>query len=319
MHVTVAICTWNRADLLGQTLRQMRHLRIPEAVTWELLVVNNNCTDSTEEVVADHAAHLPIRQLLQHAQGLSHCRNLAIAEARSDLIHFTDDDVLVDEHWLAALVRASARHPAASAFGGPIRPWFPGEPDADLVAAYPALACGFCGLDHDRGEGPLATGQAVWGANMAFRRRLLRGLSFDPSIGPTPAPIGSDGKGLVMSVGGGDDDRFIRALHDRGDAVVWVPDMVVLHYVDPRRMTLEYLDSYYQRRGRETVRAEGSPRGATIRGVPRWVLRQWLDARLREQLNRVALRRRAALKWRRKASVLQGMILECRTSGGGND
>jgi hypothetical protein len=52
MHVTVAICTWNRAGLLAQTLEQMRQLVIPPGVTWELIVVNNNCTDDTDQVIA---------------------------------------------------------------------------------------------------------------------------------------------------------------------------------------------------------------------------------------------------------------------------
>ncbi len=34
MKVTVAICTWNRADLLDQTLAEMRKLRIPVGVDW---------------------------------------------------------------------------------------------------------------------------------------------------------------------------------------------------------------------------------------------------------------------------------------------
>ena len=61
-RVTVAICTWNRADLLDRTLAQMHRLWIPEGVTWELLVVNNNCTDHTDEVINRHAAALPLRQ-----------------------------------------------------------------------------------------------------------------------------------------------------------------------------------------------------------------------------------------------------------------
>ena len=42
LDITVAICTWNRADLLDQTLSQMRALDVPRDVQWELLVINNN-------------------------------------------------------------------------------------------------------------------------------------------------------------------------------------------------------------------------------------------------------------------------------------
>src|SRR5262249_56770240 len=58
-RLTVAICTWNRAGLLDQTLGRLRELEIPPGTEWELLVVNNNCTDDTDAVVARHAGSLP--------------------------------------------------------------------------------------------------------------------------------------------------------------------------------------------------------------------------------------------------------------------
>ena len=45
VSVSVVICTWNRAGLLDQTLARMRELHVPAGLAWELLVVNNNCTD----------------------------------------------------------------------------------------------------------------------------------------------------------------------------------------------------------------------------------------------------------------------------------
>jgi len=51
MFLTVAICTWNRANLLKQCLDHMTKLVIPLDIKWELLVVNNNSVDDT---------HIPI-------------------------------------------------------------------------------------------------------------------------------------------------------------------------------------------------------------------------------------------------------------------
>src|SRR4051812_1329005 len=101
MLVTVAICTWNRAALLDRTLARLRDLRIPPGLSWELLVVDNNCTDETSAVLARHAKHLPLRALHEPKQGHSHARNRAVAEARGDLLLWTDDDVLAHADWLA--------------------------------------------------------------------------------------------------------------------------------------------------------------------------------------------------------------------------
>ncbi len=98
MRVETAICTWNRASLLDRTLAEFRLLEIPHGVEWEVMVVNNQCSDSTDAVIARHAAHLPIRRLVEPRPGLSHSRNCAVAAARGDLLVWTDDDVLVDRH-----------------------------------------------------------------------------------------------------------------------------------------------------------------------------------------------------------------------------
>jgi glycosyltransferase involved in cell wall biosynthesis len=63
MMLTIAICTWNRAKLLELTLTEMRNLQIPSGMDWEVLVVNNNCTDETDEILSRHASHLPLRRL----------------------------------------------------------------------------------------------------------------------------------------------------------------------------------------------------------------------------------------------------------------
>src|SRR5262245_31774006 len=111
MKVSVAICTWNRAALLDQTLAEMSNLRIPSGVDWELLVVNNNCTDATDEIIARHADRIPVRRLFESRQGHSHARNCAIEASSGELILWTDDDVLVDSNWLAAYVAAAESHP----------------------------------------------------------------------------------------------------------------------------------------------------------------------------------------------------------------
>ena len=116
VSVTVAICTWNRAPLLDRTLVEMRKLRIPPGVEWELLVMNNNCTDNTDQVIARHADHLPIRRLFEPKQGLSNARNCTVRAAEGEFLLWTDDDVLVDPKWLESYVDAVQRWPTASVF-----------------------------------------------------------------------------------------------------------------------------------------------------------------------------------------------------------
>jgi glycosyltransferase involved in cell wall biosynthesis len=309
MYVTVAICTWNRADLLDQTLTRMRELRIPEGVEWELIIVNNNCTDHTDEVIARHTDALPIRRILESRQGHSHARNRVLSEARGDLLLWTDDDVLVDREWLVEFVKAAVRHPDAAGFGGPIEPWFPVPPDVDLVKAFPALAIGFCGLDLGIPEGTLPDDAQVVGANMAHRLEKVGRLRCDTRLGMTP--IKSSGK-ESLAVGGYEDYDFNNRLRAQGERFVWVPTMRVKHYVNPARMTLDYLRSFYAEGGRTEVRRLGIPSGPRIFGVPRWLIRLWIEASFKQILFRQTGPRATSLEWERKRCVLGAMISECR-------
>lgn len=65
LTVTVAICPWNRSDALRLPLGQFTKMRVPKGIAWELLVVNNNCTDDTAQVCGAFDGRLPVRSLLR--------------------------------------------------------------------------------------------------------------------------------------------------------------------------------------------------------------------------------------------------------------
>src|SRR5258706_15464470 len=144
MDISVAICTWNHARLLDQTLSKMANLVIRPSLKWELLIIDNNCTDDTSAVVQKHTAVLPIRFILEPKQGQSNARNRALLEADSDWVLFTDDDVLVDPNWLATYEKAAAdAGDDVVLLGGDIVPYFPEKPDPALVQARPMVGGGF--------------------------------------------------------------------------------------------------------------------------------------------------------------------------------
>src|SRR5947207_180454 len=102
MRVTVAICTFNRAESLRRTLESVAALHLPEALDWEVVVVNNNSTDHTDSVIESFKERLPIRREFEPQPGASNARNRAVYVAKGDYFVWTDDDVVVDNGWLAA-------------------------------------------------------------------------------------------------------------------------------------------------------------------------------------------------------------------------
>ncbi len=83
MLITVAICTLNRDKLLRLTLKSVAAMRLPADLDWELVVVNNGCTDRTDEIIAAFAGRLPVRREFEPQRGISNARNRAVdADAR---------------------------------------------------------------------------------------------------------------------------------------------------------------------------------------------------------------------------------------------
>lgn len=264
LDVTVVICTFNRSALLSQTLERITQVSAPSP-NWELLLLDNNSSDSTKAVAEAFAKRLPLRYLFEGRQGKTHALNRSLDEARSDLIVWTDDDVLVELNWLDALLSASRRFPEAALFGGPVAPWFPVEPSPELLEAFPIVRSGFCGVDYDLPEGPAPAPYWVHGANMACRRSRIGRARYNESLGPS---------GTQWM--GNDDTTFVTAVRREGGTMIWVPSMAVRHYVDPGRLTVTYLRKHYRGAGLTWIRDSGVPAGRRLFGVPVWMWQRWL-------------------------------------------
>jgi len=276
MQISIAICTWNRCELLRQALEQMTQLVIPPGVNWELLVVNNNCTDATDDVIATFVTSLPIRRLFESKPGLSHARNAAVREAGGEYILWTDDDTLVHENWVAAYVEAFQRWPEAAFFGGPILPLFAVPPPACLILVCPRVAGVYA--TRDLGAKPLrfdGGDRVPFGANYAMRIKEQRCYRYDPQLGRKP------GTNIV-----GEETTLIKALLADAYEGWWVPDAVVQHYIPPERMTTRYLRRFFMGMGQYYAKTEPAWEGPVLFGKPRWLWRAALSHELRYRLRR---------------------------------
>jgi glycosyltransferase involved in cell wall biosynthesis len=84
---------------------------------WELVVVDNGCTDRTMQIVRGHADRLPALIIAdaRAKRGLNHARNAGAAAARGDFLAFCDADDVATPGWLAAMAEAA---PDADLVGG---------------------------------------------------------------------------------------------------------------------------------------------------------------------------------------------------------
>ena len=309
MRFSVSICTFNRARLLEQCLARLTQLRIPRDVGWEVVVANNCCTDDTDDVVRAFEGRLPVRLVFVAEPGASHARNRLAKEARADWIAWTDDDVLVEVDWLAAYDAAIEAFPSATMFGGPIEPWFEGDPPAWLATKTDVIAHAFALKPRGR-LGDLLSSERLLAncANFCIRSEVQRQFRFDPAVGPQP---GSEIRGEEVEV--------IRTALAAGYEGRWVPDALVLHFLPSSRQTLSYLRAYWVGRG-EYLALRNPPDGPRLLGSPRWLWRKLVESELAYLVARV--RGVAPERWLeqlREASIWRGQWLRSRhlTPGSG--
>ena len=234
--VSVCICTHNRSQSLQQTLNSFASQIDINSGRVELLVVDNNCTDSTPQVIEAFRKRLPIRKVTETRQGLAYARNRAVVEFQGDVLLFTDDDVRLEPSWLAAYLDAIRLFPDADFFGGRILPdWGNAKPRWIGDEPLPLIDGLLVWFDHGAETRLLGTTEPPpFGASFAIRRRLFE------KIGLFRTDLGTGGMGL----GRGEETEFLMRARDSRAQGVYVGEALCFHAYDPRRLTLAALYRY---------------------------------------------------------------------------
>jgi glycosyltransferase involved in cell wall biosynthesis len=263
MFISVAICTFNRAESLRRTLASLVMIRVPRDVGWEIVIVNNNSTDHTDQVISEYMSRLPVRREFEPSVGKSYALNRAIDVATGDYILWTDDDVLVDAGWLTAYVEAFRRWPEAAVFGGRIKPRYEAPVEKWVIESESVLGGPYAIRDFGDDVHPLSADDEdhfPYGANWAIRAAEQQAFRYDTQLGPVPNRIRN-----------GEETDLMHRLLESGATGYWIPGAIVEHCIGRDRQTVRYIAAYYESRAEalavRTAAATGTP--PFLFGIPR--------------------------------------------------
>jgi glycosyltransferase involved in cell wall biosynthesis len=224
--VSVVIPTKNRPESAARTVNGIFASGYPRSRLEVILVDNASGDDATFEPGAVKAPpDAQLRVLHESKPGGSNARNRGLAEASGEIVVCADDDVDVDESWLARMVQPIAADERVSGVAGltapreletPSQLWFEGF--GGFMRGFERRVYDIAEPPPDKPLFPFTIGDLGSGQNMAFRRRVLLELGgFDPALGTATATLGGE-----------DLDAMFRVLL-AGHRVVYEPAAIVRH------------------------------------------------------------------------------------------
>ena len=255
MRISVVVCTYNRCESLRRTLKSFKEVVAPQGGSWELILVDNNSKDETR-IIAEafkEESGLNVKYVFETRQGLSHARNRGIEQAEGEIIAFTDDDVMVDRYWLSNIERAFEEHDV-SCVGGKILPvWEIPKPEWIIPQLHYILAL------LDRGDKPFRLeSPIVWGANFAIRSDIFEKYGvFDTKLGRIPERLFA-----------GEDTEFVRRILNKGEKVMYDPNVIVFHYIPSDKISKRYFRKWKYDQGVLRASLRGNSKHKGYSGIP---------------------------------------------------
>jgi glycosyltransferase involved in cell wall biosynthesis len=221
--ISVAICTYNRAELLDLLLQTLCEQNL-ESSFYEIIVVDNNSKDNTRAVAESFCAQNPnFYYFFEPNQGLSYARNRGWQEASGRYVAYVDDECKVPRHWLSVAKTIIDKF-SPGAFGGPIIGYF-NERKPRWYRYGSSKPIDKARFLHSGEYGK------IYGGNSFFKKKILvKAGGFDTSFGMSGKKIGYGEETALL--------KKISLIYQ--ETLYLDPNLFLYHLVLKKKMTWSY-------------------------------------------------------------------------------
>lgn len=119
---SIVVPCYNEANYLSNTLASLKAQNTTEK--YEVIIVDNNCTDETVKIARDHGATI----VTEKRAGVCWARQAGTKIAKGEIIVSTDADTTFSSNWLSNIDSKFRQNKRLVAIGGPCRyisgPWW---------------------------------------------------------------------------------------------------------------------------------------------------------------------------------------------------
>ncbi len=233
-NFTVVIPAYNGAKRLPKVLSRLLEQTGIEQCKWEIIVVDNNSSDHTAELIKSYQknwiGNSSLRYCLETQQGIAFARQKGVNEARGQLIGFLDDDMIPAPDWVAQAIAFGKEYPQAGAYGGQIHGDFEEDPPKDFARIQSFLAI------RERGTQPKLYEPEILvlppGAALVVRKPVWKA-----HVPEKLALLGRLGKSMLS----GDDYEVLIHIHKANWEIWYNPQMHSYHQIPKSRLEKDYL------------------------------------------------------------------------------
>jgi len=222
-EITGIICTHNRERYLERCILSLLEQSIVSE-KYEILVIDNGSTDSTEEICQRFLHHSNFRYIFEPVLGLSQARNTGWKNAKGKYVGYIDDDATADHLWFEKSLEAfHSTSPEPEWVGGPVQlDWEVPAPVWLTEEYFGALGWVNWGREARFLEG---SGEWLVGCNSLYRRDILEQMNgFDTRLGRK--------KKLLLS---GEEVQFQHRLKAINGRLYYHPGICIFHAVPKER------------------------------------------------------------------------------------
>jgi glycosyltransferase involved in cell wall biosynthesis len=222
-EISAIISTYNRARFLDGLFNSVLNQTI-DSRRYEIVIVNNNCTDNTAEICEKFMIEHPeitVNYCIETNQGLSFGRNRGIIESKSSIVTFLDDDAVIAPDFFETTLTFFNNHPEVNAIGGKILLKYMDK----KPSWYNPYLASLLGYFNPGDKEKIFTKGFFRGSNMSFRKEIFNKYeAFNTSLGRV-------GKNLA----GSEEKELFYRFKSKGEMMWYVPSTVVYHLVPIER------------------------------------------------------------------------------------
>lgn len=236
--LSVIICCYNSEKRIAATLKSLSEQIVENDRYWELILVDNGCTDNTVPVAAEYwlsyGSPAPVTFISEPNPGLSNARRAGIMACKTEFAIFCDDDNWLFRDYINRAINIMKADNLIGACGGQGFPVFESqEPDwfKDYQEAFAT------GPQHMTSENGCQL--SLYGAGLVVRVSLVQKiwqadfeLQFEDRVGTNLSSSG--------------DTELTNIICLLGYRNYYGHDLHFFHYMPKDRMTRNYLKRLYR-------------------------------------------------------------------------